>query len=529
MFGGGEAYVKIRASIKLVPAPGGRLLQQEGATGGAADADGDGDYDYNDYRYTVGDGDGYTYVQPQPSSVWVALARVTNFELFQNYVLYTRVCQADGGFNLGNGIQDGSDYVTKAKYPIKPGGGVVNIQQSFPVPKDGTYHVLIVTCPATGGFAASPAAAPPGHVAESYVEFYGARGFLPGTMWAYLPFYGILFCLYTVILCWFSCLLWRNKESVLGLQWAIFAVMALGMVETAAWFFTNVRMNFTGHPSCCPMRSDLVVSWIVQTVKQTVSRLLLLSVCMGFGVVRPRLSKRLTTVLVVLGASFCGASLMNELVYINGLSDTSVETPQESTFWKMIEAAVDAVIIIAIYAALRSVSEDLQKTGQTAKLEMYERLARALFGAISLFVVYSIAAIVIVKVKGDIVPWRYGVVFVRDSIWEIFFIIILVAIAWIWRPCESTTRYAYSHQLRQELDDDEEEEEDDDDDDSDKDVDDDDEEEESFDYDEAERVANGSDGGDDDKKAVANVGDVELTVLEAPHEGQEPVADVTLT
>ena len=286
-------------------------------------------------------------------------------------------------------------------------------------------------------------------------------------------------------------------------------------------------MNESGRPSCCPLRTDLVFAYVLQTIKQTVARLLLLATCMGFGVVRPKLSKKQLTVLCALGGAYCGASLMNEWTYISGLNDTSVDTPHESTVWKLVEAGADATIIMAIYVALRSVSEELLSTGQTAKLDMYERLARALFAAIALFVIYSLAAIVVLKVKGDLVPWRLSVVFERESIWEVFFIIILVAIAFIWRPNESTARYSYSYQLPADVDDDDDEEEDDKDsseDDDDRAEEDDDEDDEPFDMAEAMRMANGS---DDDKAAA--VGDVELTVLEVPHEGQEPVADVTLT
>ena len=124
------------------------------------------------------------------------------------------------------------------------------IQQSFDVPKDGTYYCLIVQCPrpaslssafvATNGPARAGGAGADKFKTMSYIEFKGARGFLPGPLWAYLPFYGVLFVLYVLVFFWFLCLMGRNKESILGLQWAIAGVMVLGVVETAAWFFTNL-------------------------------------------------------------------------------------------------------------------------------------------------------------------------------------------------------------------------------------------------------------------------------------------------
>jgi hypothetical protein len=279
----------------------------------------------------------------------------------------------------------GFDSVQTATYRVKAGRtpAKLRLRNAFPVAKDGRYHALVV---ADGlGHGACAVKVVDGH---GYLEFKGARGFLPGRMWSYLPFYGALTAVYAVAAGWFALLMARNRASLLDLQWAILGVMALGLAESAAWLLTNARMNASGAPACCPLRGDIVVSFVLQTLKQTVSRVLLLAVCLGFGVVRPRLSTQQTLVVGVLGAAYCATSFLDELVYINALSDASVGGADPTRLWSFVAAAVDAVVIVAIWVALRDVTAELEAAHQTAKLAMYARLGRALFGAIAVFVVY---------------------------------------------------------------------------------------------------------------------------------------------
>lgn len=75
---------------------------------------------------------------------------------------------------------------------------------------------------------------------------------------------------------------WRD---ILTLQNCITAVIALAMVELATWYFDFVNFNSTG------FRPYGITIWAVTlgAVRKTVSRMLILVVSMGFGVVRPTL------------------------------------------------------------------------------------------------------------------------------------------------------------------------------------------------------------------------------------------------
>ncbi|CAN1277227.1 Transmembrane protein 87B [Linum perenne] len=111
------------------------------------------------------------------------------------------------------------------------------------------------------------------------------NGYLPGKMTPLMTFYGIMSLAYLVLgLVWFLKFVQFWKD-VIQLHYHITAVIALGMCEMAVWYYEYANFNSTGR------RPIGVTLWAVTftTVKKTLSRLLLLVVSMGFGVVRPTL------------------------------------------------------------------------------------------------------------------------------------------------------------------------------------------------------------------------------------------------
>ena len=77
----------------------------------------------------------------------------------------------------------------------------------------------------------------------------------------------------------------RHWREVLHLQHCLTAVIFLSMVEMAAWYHDFVNFNASGS------RPIVITVWAVTVgaIRKTLSRLLVLVVAMGFGVVRPTL------------------------------------------------------------------------------------------------------------------------------------------------------------------------------------------------------------------------------------------------
>jgi hypothetical protein len=79
------------------------------------------------------------------------------------------------------------------------------------------------------------------------------------------------------------------SESVLSLHKAVLLVLMVATLEAASWFIAYVTLNESGSPYCCPFPGQVVAAILLQVVRQTISRSLLLTMSLGYGIARDRL------------------------------------------------------------------------------------------------------------------------------------------------------------------------------------------------------------------------------------------------
>eukprot|EP00475_Leptophrys_vorax_P027983 TRINITY_DN4013_c0_g2_i1.p2 TRINITY_DN4013_c0_g2~~TRINITY_DN4013_c0_g2_i1.p2 ORF type:complete len:337 (+),score=12.61 TRINITY_DN4013_c0_g2_i1:138-1013(+) len=161
---------------------------------------------------------------------------------------------------------------------------------------------------------------------------------------------------------------WRD---VLQLQNCITAVVALGMVEMSAWYFDFVNFNATGS------RPIGITVWAVSVgaVRKTVSRILILVVAMGFGVVRPTLGGLSGKVMALGGAYLLAAECLDVMQNVGAVDDLS---SGEKVALVLPVAVLDAVFILWIFTALSKTLSQLQAKRTTHKLDLYRRFTNAL-------------------------------------------------------------------------------------------------------------------------------------------------------
>lgn len=144
-------------------------------------------------------------------------------------------------------------------------------------------------------------------------------GYLPGRMAPLKKFYVFMALAYVCLsIVWFFQYV-RFWDDVLQLQHCITTVIALGLFEMILWYFEYVNFNNTG------MRPIVLTTWVVTvgTIRKTISRLLILSVSMGYGVVRPTLGG-LTSKVLLLGITyFLASELLNITEYVGTINDVS--------------------------------------------------------------------------------------------------------------------------------------------------------------------------------------------------------------
>lgn len=178
-------------------------------------------------------------------------------------------------------------------------------------------------------------------------------GYLPGRMAPLKKFYVFMVIAYLALsIAWFFQYV-RFWDDALLLQHCITVVIALGLLEMILWYFDYVNFNNTG------MRPIAITTWVVTigAVKKTISRLLILSMSMGYGVVRPTLGG-LTSKVLLLGITYLVASeLLDITEYVGAINDVS---GRAKLILVLPDAFLDAFLILWIFTSLSKTLEQLQ-------------------------------------------------------------------------------------------------------------------------------------------------------------------------
>ncbi|KAF8117707.1 hypothetical protein N665_0008s0061 [Sinapis alba] len=259
-------------------------------------------------------------------------------------------------------------------------------------------------------------------------------GYLPGKVAPLMRFFGFMSLAYLLLgLVWFLRFV-KFWKDIIQLHYHITLVIALGMCEMAVRYFEYANFDSTG------MRPMDITLWAVtfSSIKKTLSRLLLLVVSMGFGVVKPTLGG-ITSRVLLLGVIYFVATEALELVeHLGNINDFSGKT----VIYLVIPVAIlDACFILWIFSSLARTLEKLQIKRNMAKLELYRNFTNAL--AIS--VLFSIAWIGFELYFNASDPlselWRMA--WIIPAFWNLLSYGLLVVICILWAPSNNPTRYSY--------------------------------------------------------------------------------------
>lgn len=211
------------------------------------------------------------------------------------------------------------------------------------ITKTGMYNLFFVVCdPKLKGL-----------TMNGKTSWKNPDGFLPGRMAPLMNFYVYMSLAYFLLsVIWFSQYV-RFWKDILQLQHCIAAVIGLGLFEMILWHIEYVHFNNTG------TRPVAITTWVVTVgaVRKTLSRILILSVSMGYGVVRPTLGG-LTSKVILLGITyFLATELLNIAEYVGTINDIS---GRARLFLVLPNAFLDAFLILWIFTSLSRTLEQLQ-------------------------------------------------------------------------------------------------------------------------------------------------------------------------
>ena len=313
----------------------------------------------------------------------------------------------------------------------------------YSVVSSGLQYVVMQSC-STSGLHVSSAAATTVSL-EGSIAFKNPYGFLPGMYFGFLPFEGAralgssLFQLGFVIL-----LIW-HRDKLLPLHYAICCVSLVATAEACLWFASYLSLNLTGQPLCCPFVPTVVASMTLEIARRTASRLLLLVVSLGFGLVRSSLTRKETVLVVVLTVGYLVSSIVATTKKIQATSGLHSSNPRQSSVWlEMPVLLFDLIFLVWIYVALINMTDQLKASGQTYKLSMYTQLANTI--AVFVALVSGLTAVIFVAKLGFF-EWPWQFYWAQTVGLEFLNFAIIAAVCCIWRPTERSKMLAEMTQL----------------------------------------------------------------------------------
>lgn len=290
-------------------------------------------------------------------------------------------------------------------------------------------------------------------------------GYLPADLFPDIPFYGVLTCCYTLLgLIWIVVLTMHRSESqmifyfhfsavsysiivcllhsgeIILLQYLIGFVILLGMLESTMMFSHYMSWNDNGQMDL----SITATAVIFGVMKRALSRIVVLMVSMGYGVVRSNLGDDMKKIFF-LGCSYFVLSLIYTLTITmpsNARFVGDIEFENMLALVVLMLAAVDTTFYMWIIKSLNSLISALESRRQVDKCALYRNFRFVLYLSLAFSVIWVLYSSILLSGSSYETSWESR--WSMDALWESLYFVVFASICFLWAPTKNDQRYAYS-------------------------------------------------------------------------------------
>lgn len=316
--------------------------------------------------------------------------------------------------------------------------------------EDGIYLLVLHAepCCQAGAKDCNAFSLPSDFRVRARIEIKNTFGYLSAIDWPLLPFFGSMCLLYLLFgLLWLA-LCAKYWREMLRIQFCISGVIFLGMLEKALFYAEYQSINSSG----VSVRGAVMLAELVSCVKRSVARMLVLIVCLGYGIVKPRLGQLQHKVIAIGLVYFVFSAVESSLRSMSPRFNSS-----RNAFYATIPLAVtDAIICWWIFSSLVQTIRNLRVRRNLVKLSLYRHFTNTLVFCVVCSVVFMAWTVGRHKFAVCIAAWRE--LWIDDAFWHLLFSVILFVIIVLWRPSQNNQRYAFTPLLDAGNDSDEDEE-----------------------------------------------------------------------
>jgi hypothetical protein len=305
---------------------------------------------------------------------------------------------------------------------------VVWINETFTVERTGVYYYFLANCGKVDT------------TVDGYVRFLNPFGFLGVTEFPSLVFYSLSTWIYVfAVMVWFMLCVVHFKD-IFFLQIFIGVLFLVGFAEMAIWYGEYTFTNVTGHSSMFLV----VTAVLTSTIKKTLSRTLVLVTSLGLGIMVTKLEKSERVRIIILTVLYSLCSGAFDLLRV--FERHSASGQKLSFIFLMLLAILDVIFyywtLLSLSVLLKQLSTRRNKMA-LAKMVLYKQLwwILILTGLFSAGLIIGQVALV-ASLKSDdtwMVLW-----WLRFAVWDIGYFLILLSVAYLFRPMDNNQRFAIS-------------------------------------------------------------------------------------
>lgn len=231
--------------------------------------------------------------------------------------------------------------------------------------ESGIYSLIVGTCSSSISLIE----------ATGTVQIRNPFGYMSGEDYPLLLFYECLSEIYIVLsLLWALLLFWHRSTAVFIQKWVISSVLLCCLLENLASVQEWKHYNETGlHSALLIAAVSLLNSW-----RGSFSRMLMLAMSQGLGVIRSSLGPDLRRIMMLGGGYFLANLCYDLALFYTQHSQLPASILLATT---LPVACLNATCYYWIFVSLAEVKQLLASQKQAFKLTMYERLVAVLVGA----------------------------------------------------------------------------------------------------------------------------------------------------
>jgi hypothetical protein len=282
-------------------------------------------------------------------------------------------------------------------------------------------------------------------VSGKYV-WHSKHGYLPGDLFGAMYFYMALTLAYGILFGWYAISMRIYKESTIPIQSWILLTIGIGLMEVFfkggdywVWNEDGTRFWFA-----------MYTGVILGVMKRAISRCLVVMVSLGWGVVRDTLSQMRR--IIILGSIYALCSAASDVFEIFAIVENETLSINEEeeifdvvTILTFAVAAIDVTFYMWILDALSGTMQYLENLNQNMKLKRYLRLRFILLLSILFAVVWAVFGIVNNYMETSILEQEQE--WAVQAAWEINYVMVMAAVAILWRPNATAKEYAFVMEL----------------------------------------------------------------------------------